>query len=160
MNRGGWATLLLVAAVFGVADGPKALADRKRSDRCYTVRVRPADSPGERDRRRESPVLSASQAKDLTIEVSLPEDAASRPVQVKLFSPRGRLYQVLDAVADGNPTARPRRSRRHERLLVARFPVAGTQITAHDLYGVWRAEVHLDGTEAPCIRPLAFVIEP
>lgn len=160
MNSWRWAALLLVAAAFGVADGPKAFADRKRSDRCYSVRVRAADSPGERDRRRQRPVLSASEAKDLTIEVSLSEDAASRPVQVKLFSPRGRLYQVLDAVADENPTARPRRSRRHERSLVARFPVAGTQITAHGLYGEWRAEVHLDGTETPCIRPLTFVIEP
>jgi hypothetical protein len=151
---------LLVAAAFGVADGPQAYADRKRSDRCYTVRVRAADSPGERDRRRHKPVFSAGEAKDLTIEVTLSEDAATRPVQVKLFTPRGRLYQVLDAVAEGNRTARPTRSRRHERILVAQLPVAGTQVTAHALFGEWRAEVHLDGAETPCIRPLSFVIEP
>ena len=164
MNRWGWASLLLIAAAFDVADGPKAFADGKRSGRCYAVRVGAADSRPRQDRSRHAPVLSAGEVKDLEIEVLLSEDDATRPVQVKLFNPRGRLYQVLDAVANESPATaregRRPRARREVRSLVARFPVAGTQITTHGLFGEWRAEVYLDGAEAPCTRPLRFVIKP
>jgi len=164
MNGWRWAWLLLVAAALGVAYGRDSFADGKRSARCHEVRVRAADSAPRLDRRRHGPVFSAREAKDLELEVLLSEDDASGPVKVKLFSPRGRLYQILDATADEAPAAerdgRRPRWRRQVRSLVARFPVAGTQVTAHALFGEWRAEVYLDGAETPCIRPVKFVLEP
>jgi len=164
VNRWGWAPLLLIASALDVAGAPKAFAGGTPPGRCYAVNVDAADSPTRLDGRRRAPALSARAAKDLEIEVLLSESGATRPVQVKLFTPRGRLYQVLDAVAGESPASARRgrrpRARRQERPLVARFPVAGTQITTHALFGEWRAEVYLDGAEAPCIRPLKFVINP
>lgn len=161
MNVGRLATVLLMGAALQVA--ADARADETRSGRCYGVRVRAAGSPGERNGRRHTPVLSAAEAKDLAFVVSISADAASRPVQVRLFSPRGRLYQVLDALVDENTTEGVegrRRSRRHVRSLVARLPVSGTQITTYAMFGTWRAEVYLDGADTPCTRPMEFVIEP
>jgi hypothetical protein len=104
--------------------------------------------------------LSAAAVKDLRIEILLTEDAATRPVQVKLYNPRGRLYQILDAVADPGVTKSNGRSKRGERLFVALLPVAGTQITLNALYGTWRAEVYLDGASTACARPAEFVLSP
>jgi len=83
------------------------------------------------------------------------------PVHVKLFTPRGSLYQVLQAKADAESTSTAARRRgRSARALVALVPVAGTQITTYALFGEWRAEVYLDAADAPCTRTLEFVIEP
>jgi hypothetical protein len=109
-------------------------------------------------------VVSASESRDLRVEVSLPESLSSLPVQVKLFTPRGRLYQVLQARADAESTSSAarngRRSSRETRTLAALVPVAGTQITTHALFGEWRAEVYVGDATAPCARPLEFVIGP
>jgi hypothetical protein len=151
-----YASVLLLAAAFDLGGGLPARADA-RADRCYAVRVRAAgsDASGGRHGR----VFSAATAKDLAIEVSVPDAAASRPVQVKLFTPRGRLYQVIDAGADEEVSGDRGRRRRRGRSMVAEFPVAGTPVTTHALFGEWRAEVYLDGSETRCARPLEFVIE-
>jgi hypothetical protein len=157
-------SFVLIAAAVNLVQVPESFAKRRRSGRCYAISVEAADSHSNHDRRRRAPVLSASEAKDLEIEIALSDEAAAWPVQVKLFTPRGKLYQVLDAVAETQTApdgARSRRRpRRHTRSLVARFPVAGTQITSHALFGEWRAEAYLGDAESPCTRSLEFVIEP
>jgi hypothetical protein len=171
-----WSFVSLMSAVAVVTFAPvnPAVAEGRRAGRCYAIRIDAAGSSDEgdphahrererdRDHRRNGSALSATEAKDLEIQISVSEDAAIRPVRIKLFTPRGKLYQVLDAVADleAPEASGHRRSRRNERSLVARFPVAGTQITTHALFGEWRAEVYLDGFETPCSRPLEFALEP
>jgi hypothetical protein len=147
------AWLLLVAATMDVSSS-MVFAARKRSTGCISVQVGPPQG------RKKVPDLSAAAVKDLRIEIVLTEDAATRPVQVKLYNPRGRLYQILDALADSSGTKPNGRSKRGERLFVALLPVAGTQITAHALYGTWRAEVYLDGASTGCTPPTEFVLSP
>lgn len=156
------ASVVLVAAVVGFTAAEASSPDGKRARRCHGIRVDPKDAP--RDRRHGSTVISASQAKDLRLQISLPEELASLPVRVKLFTPRGSLFQVLEAKADADSeaatTRRRFRSSRRTRVLAASLPLAGTQITTHALFGEWRAEVYVDGAETPCTRPLGFQIEP
>jgi hypothetical protein len=152
MKAPGW--LLLVAVTMDLS-ASIAFAARERSTGCLSVRIG-SHAPG----RKNNPGFSAAAVKDLRIEVVLTEKAATRPVQVKLYNPRGRLYLILDAVADASGMKAKGRSKRGERLFVALLPVAGTQITAHALYGTWRAEVYLDGGETPCTRPAEFVLSP
>jgi hypothetical protein len=139
---------------------PAEARHRKRVDRCYEVRVEPTDSGARRSR---TAVVSASESQDLRIEVWLPEQLSSLPVQVKLFTPRGRLYQIVPATAAAEPPSRARKRVRPARrgsFLTAVVPLAGTQVTTYALFGPWRAEVYLDEAESPCTRPLEFVIEP
>jgi hypothetical protein len=153
-----FASVLLLATL---ALGASAFAER-RSGRCHAVRVRPGEAEGRNGNNgRSGRAFSATAAKDLVIEVSIPDAAASLPVQVKLFTPRGRLFQVIDARAAESETtdARGRGRRGRGRTLSALFPVAGTPIVTNALFGEWRAEVYVDGAETPCVRPLEFVIE-
>jgi hypothetical protein len=156
-----WAAIVLAVTVLDVARPAEPSPAREKANRCYGVRVESADSS---NRRSGTSVFSAGESKDLRLVVSIPEELSSLPVHVKLFTPRGRLYQVLQATADAESTSRAARSRgrsaRDPRALVALVPVAGTQITTYALFGEWRAEVYLDDAEAPCTRPLEFVIEP
>jgi len=157
-----WAAIVLAATALEVARPAEPSAARKKANRCYGVRVESADSTI--NRRGRTTVFSASESKDLRLVVSLPEELSSLPVHVKLFTPRGPLYQVLQATADAESTSRAARSRgrsgRGVRVLAALVPVAGTHITTFALFGEWRAEVYLEGSDAPCTRPLEFVIEP
>jgi hypothetical protein len=148
------AWLLFVAATMDFSSS-MAFAARKRSAGCLSVQVGPQPQG-----RKKASDFSAAAVKDLRIEILLTEDAATRPVQVKLYTPRGRLYQILDAVADSGQTMPNARSKRRERRFEALLPVAGTQITAHALYGRWRAEVYLDGASTACSRPVEFVLAP
>jgi hypothetical protein len=159
-----WALWAGIAIVLEVAYAPGSFAEPKAPRRCYAIRVDAADTAGSRSpgrsRGRQESVFSAGESKDLEIGISVSDAAATLPVRVKLFTPRGKLYQVLDAAAELSSDDGNRRSRRRTRALAARFPVAGTQVTSYALFGEWRAEVYLDGSEAPCAQPLEFVIEP
>lgn len=151
------ASIVLIGAVLGISVAhPSFAQERREPRRCYGIRAMPAEETN-RYTRRTSAVISASEARDILLEISLSERLASLPVRVKLFTPRDTLYQVLDARAHPAPdTGRRRRAR----ILAARLSVAGTQITNHGLFGEWRAEVYVDGSETPCLRPLEFSIEP
>lgn len=161
-----WASFVLIAAAVNGVQSPDSFSEERgaRPGRCYAMRVGAVDSLENHDQGNRASVFSVRNVKDLQIEVSLSAEAASWPVRVRLFTPRGKLYQVLHAVAEPQPASEAgrnrRRSRRHMRSLVARFPVAGTQITSYALFGEWRAEAYLNDAESPCIHPLEFVIEP
>ncbi len=159
MRNWRWAAIVLAVTALDVARPAEPAPARKKANRCYGVRVESAASPS--SGRGSETVFSAGESKDLRFVVSLPEELASSPVHVKLFTPRGSLYQVLQAKADADSTASAARRRsRFARSLVAVLPVAGTQITTFALFGEWRAEVYLDAAETLCTRPLEFVIEP
>jgi len=73
-------------------------------------------------------------------------------LQLRLYTPDGFLYQVLETRV-GAAGASRRRYR-------ARLPVAGTSIMASGLYGRWRVVPHADGAREPCGRGRSFVIRP
>ena len=109
----------------------------KGPKRCYGIRVEPEDSPsGESRRRRDRPSFSTREVFDLSFEIRLSESAATQSLKLKIFTPNGSLYDILEAEASTGPPGKRTRSGRHRpsrrgaRLATAQFPVAGTQITA------------------------------
>lgn len=104
--------------------------------------------------------FSAQEMLDLRVDVWFRATNHSGLVEIKLYTPAGRLYEVLHAKA-GPDDARPIAHRRRLPILSARLPVAGSHITSRSLYGTWTAEVFLDGSDEPCTRrPRRFFIEP
>jgi len=75
-----------------------------------------------------------------------------RSLQLRLYTPQGFLYQVLETKLD------PKRA--WKRRFEARLPVAGTSIMASGLYGRWRVVPHLDDRREPCGSARSFVIQP
>lgn len=155
----GLALLLIVAAGLSDAEPSKRRRERRREPRCFALRVVEADSGRSRGRS-----FSASEVGDLRFELWVHESASSEPIELKLFNPRGKLYQRLalrSADAPGRRALRARVAKRfHLQTLAARFPVTGTHVTAYALFGEWRAEAFVGDAENPCSRPLEFVLEP
>jgi hypothetical protein len=104
-------------------------------------------------------------------------------LEIKVFTPRGHLYQSFSVPFSGAVTraaAAPRmrqvdgypqpmaeqpvrtvRDAGQVRYLVStRLPVAGTSIMTSSLYGAWRAEAYLDGGLKPCGPAKTFTINP
>jgi hypothetical protein len=75
-----------------------------------------------------------------------------RSLQLRLYTPDGFLYQVLEA--------KPVPGRHATHRFEARLPVAGTSIMASGLYGRWRVVPHLDDRREPCGTSRSFVIKP
>jgi hypothetical protein len=91
---------------------------------------------------------------DLQFWVILPSASATpgRSLEVKLFTPKGHLYQTLSApIVHG---ARPRLFQ----TVTLRLPVAGSTIVNNSLYGIWTAEAYLGGDTSPCTWPRKFRI--
>lgn len=128
---------------------------------CYGVWVTPITThPQSEPRARRTFGFSASEVLDLRFLVLVPASRnASDVVYLKLFTPKGHLYQKLrlprDPVAFGQ-TRHGRRSR--YRWVSSSLPVAGTSIVTSSLYGMWRAEPYVEGQSAPCARVRRFVI--
>jgi hypothetical protein len=162
MRRLAAAALLLAMTAGQLSSAPHLRARRDLPPRCLALRVETADAEGRRGRRGRT--FSAAEVADLRFEVWIKERFASEPITVKLFTPRDKLYQVLNVGADGAISSDRLRARIASRLhlstLGALFPVAGTQVTTYALYGEWRAEAYIGEAESPCTRPLDFVIEP
>jgi hypothetical protein len=92
----------------------------------------------------------------------------SHVLELKLYTPKGHLYQVLTVPFSGGPRAAGyRRLPGNPRVYVeqvlqpagaaayrvsARLPVAGTWIVTSSLYGSWRVDAHLDGAASPSGR--------
>ena len=128
------------------------------------------------------PVTAFSAVKTTDIVFHLlfdPSLADDHVVTVKIFTPHGHLYRVLDvpiAKAKGDAPLGTRRlpgypypvkvqaprsvtvnGNRYVSVDVS-FPVGGSSIVTSSLYGQWRAEVYMDGAEKPCSNPLYFQI--
>jgi len=111
-----------------------------------------------------------------------PRLSGEHTLRLKLFTPRGYLYQEI-AVPVSAGSASPRRQgggrdgvspaatrragggdredhgRRRLTPVRARLPVAGTAITVGSLLGRWRVVPYLDDQRTPCGRARRFVIE-
>lgn len=77
-----------------------------------------------------------------------------RTLELRLYTPEGFLYQVLEVEVEVEQAGR-RRQR-----LQARLPVAGTSIMASGLYGRWKVVPYLDGARKPCGPARPFTIRP
>ena len=75
-----------------------------------------------------------------------------RRLQLRLYTPKGFLYQVLELSLEGAASRR--------RVFEARLPVAGTSIMTSGLYGRWKVVPHLDDERTPCGRAQSFVLKP
>lgn len=94
----------------------------------------------------------ATRILDLEFEAELsPKPNRTRALQLRLYTPDGFLYQVLQT--------KPARQG-EQRRFGARLPVAGTSIMASGLYGRWTVVPYLEGRQEPCGRGLSFVIRP
>jgi hypothetical protein len=115
--------------------------------------------PSSRSRKRLD--FSAAEAPDLEFQVVIPADAAlaGRRLELKLFTPKGHLYQTL-AVTAGAGGENPGRRKARHRTVTARLPVAGTTIVDNSLYGTWRVEAYFEGERAACTGARSFVIKP
>lgn len=152
---------LLLALVWLPRESPAAAAA------CMSIQVSDAEAPAHsrshRARRQRS--FSASEVLDLQFEVFLasPPEADHR-VELKLFTPKGHLYQKLPAVvgpASPGPTRAEGRTRQTGVASAkATLPVAGTTIVMSSLYGQWQVEAYVDGATTPCTRAQKFVIKP
>jgi hypothetical protein len=101
-----------------------------------------------------------------------------RVVTVKVFSPRGNLYQTFSFPVQTSPVTRGQEQRVDgypEPVAVqaltaqtyngarvygakATLPVAGTPIISNSLYGTWSAEASLDSQQAACTAKMRFSI--
>lgn len=157
--------LMLTVTVASSALATPAAPKRGSTNRCYTVRIEGvSDSSAEtkkRRRRRYRHRFSARDVLDLRLSVWLPEKSDAGLVQIKLYTPTGRVYETLRASVDPELMGKKNFRGRRARIVTARLPIAGTHITSRSLYGKWRAEVYLDGELGSCTqpRPRRFTIE-
>lgn len=106
--------------------------------------------------------------------------ADDHTVEVKIFTPRGYLYQSIaipftsdegkkgkSRKLDGYPHPMPARvlqdvtwkNGKHIGTNI-RLAVGGTMITTNSLYGTWSAEAYVDGEPLRCSQPAKFNITP
>jgi hypothetical protein len=183
-------TLVVIGQALGavVLEGPRAsAADLPGQMPCATVevvspqvRTRPP-GPGGPGRA----VFSATQILDLEFRALVrPMPTGPHLLELKVYTPKGHLYQVLPVAFEGSgPVTRrkgpppswqalyrtPLPVRRAPRVrvgndvrqrAVATLPVAGTAIVATSLYGHWTVAVHLDGAPSSCGRTASFRLVP
>jgi hypothetical protein len=169
--------LVLSALVaFGLAGPPPraaASADTAPRMSCVAVEI---VSPQDSSRQGRVPEFSASAIIDLRFTAILRRPDDHGLLRLKLFTPRGHLYQTLTLpfVADGSSAPQARHVDGSSRSVLeqraqpaaadyrveARLPVAGTLIPNEGLFGRWTVEPWLDGGSAPCLAGRAFVINP
>ena len=118
---------------------------------CVAIQVTSPQGPAKRG------VFSAHAHYDLDFAVQLVPRAATpgRVVQLKLYTPRGFLYQVLEtSIPQPSPRRRGRGRvpKKQNTTASVRLPVAGTWITQNTLYGRWKVVPYLVGQTAACGR--------
>ena len=131
---------------------------------CQSLWVTAPDFSGKPAARSRKPLnFSAAEVLDLEFQVVLPADTsfAGRRLELKLFTPKGHLYQTLAvpaATAASKASTKKRRAR--YQTVTARLPVAGTTIVNNSLYGTWKAEAYFEGEPTACAKARSFVIKP
>ncbi len=168
------AFLVLAAQVVGGTVGGTAPSTGRYYGGCTGVRVTASD--GTLPPR--NMTFSSRDTVDLVLRPRLRQDfQGDHLMELKIFTPRGFLYQViaLPFVGAAAPDARglqaaapPSRvvpgyprplevqrlvqssAKRGEYELQARLPLAGTSITLSSIYGTWSVQTFLDGQAEPC----------
>ncbi len=149
--------LTLATVSHGWAAPPAA---NRRARRCFVVRANAITNEAT-TRTRYRSRFSAQKVLDLRLSVWLPAYNDAGLVEIKLYTPTGHLYEVLQASTDPDTRDKMKYRGRRARVVAGRLPIAGTHITGRSLYGKWRAEVFLDGEPASCTRrPKRFAIRP
>jgi hypothetical protein len=184
--------MLILGAVFALAQAGAAAAPPSRpeartpseslANACLAVAVTSPEAPKKRGS------FSATKILDLQFGALMRSRLSGEHVMnLKLYTPKGHLYQQIDVPFRGGPTpvgpgtgeaSGPRMRRvdgypqplpEQELVLVktsvgrgyqvqARLPVAGTSIMTSSLYGKWRVVPHLDGSLKACGKATAFSI--
>ena len=140
-------TLLSALLVLAPVGSPEARHAEKPKVTCDVSEIRSPQTP----RRRHS--FRATRIVELELEVLVHgRSKHERRLQLRIYTPRGFLYQVLELPLDGAASRR--------RVFEARLPVAGTSIMASGLYGRFKVVPHLDDRREPCGRGRSFVIKP
>jgi len=142
--------LVMLAALLAVAPlaARAAQTARERPAVCTVVAIGSDQAKHRRNSFRATRIL------DLEFETLVSADVGlERSLQLRLYTPHGFLYQVLETRLDPGRGGKKRR-------VQSRLPVAGTSIMASGLYGRWRVIPHLDGGREPCGEALGFVIKP
>jgi hypothetical protein len=135
---------LLAAAPLGTPAADKA---RERHPVCAVVEIGSDQAPRARHSFRATRIL------DLEFETFVfRRRTHGRSLQLRLYTPDGFLYQVLET--------KPAPGRHATHRFEARLPVAGTSIMASGLYGRWRVVPYLDDRREPCGPGRSFVIKP
>jgi hypothetical protein len=150
--------LLSSALIPGAASAEKADASMGA---CSALWITTPDPPGKSRAPRPAPTFSAAKVLDLELRVTVPAAYAGAKVEVKLFTPKGQLYQTLE-VKEGASAGEEQQARKRPRpqTLTARFPVAGTTIVNSSLYGTWKAAAYFEGAGSPCTKARKFTIKP
>lgn len=108
--------------------------------------------------------FSAADVLDLEFQIVVPAGTSlvGRRLELKLFTPKGHLYQTLavPAASKASGTAGTPKRRPRYQTLTARLPVAGTTIVNNSLYGTWKAEAYFEGERTACAKARSFVIKP
>ena len=156
--------------------GPRARARVRPTGECRVVSFTPvlaeqtnvSSRKSERARRRmmRKRRFPATRTLDLKVGVRLGRRVKAKArLELRVYTPRGHLYQTLrvEAPAPNKKASKRRRYARLRRILRPRtgtLPIAGTAIVNHSLYGRWKVEPHLDGNPTPCGRARSFRIDP
>jgi hypothetical protein len=150
---------LLVTAQLGTAAPAEEAAEHGSSSGrrhpCASVVVTsPQARPGRSS-------FSVTKILDLELLVQLqPLPAGPHLLELKLYTPRGHLYEVLPLTFEGTRSTKTRAGGAEPQRVVARLPVAGTSIVAASLFGRWYVDVHLDGAPQSCGIPTRFRLTP
>jgi hypothetical protein len=127
-----------------------------------------------------APRFSATKVLDLTFSVLFRGRATgSHLVELRIFTPDAHLYRSLAVPVAGQgqaltarsvqgyaspvaerPMTQVTRGRMRYSAASTTFPVAGTDIVSSGLYGRWRVEAYLDGSEQRCAPAAWFTISP
>ncbi|MHB0971491.1 MAG: hypothetical protein ACYC7A_05660 [Thermoanaerobaculia bacterium] len=129
--------------------------------------------------------FSATEVLDIDLWVlftpgSVKRFADDHTVEVKIFTPRGYLYQSI-AIPFSSTASKKGKGRKLDGYphpiattvlqdvawkngkylgTNVRLPVGGTMITTSSLYGTWSAEAYVDGEPLRCSQPAKFTIIP
>lgn len=129
------------------ASDAAALGERARPASCAVVEIGSDQTP------RAFRHFRATRVVELEFDVELLRPRrADKPPQLRLYTPDGFLYQVLETKPVGK---RPATGRYR-----ARLPVAGTSIMQSGLYGRWRVVPHAGDARDACGRGQGFFIRP
>ncbi len=170
---------LFAFALLATAAGPARAGERERA--CVSV----AFGSEQKNGGAFDDTFSATQIVDLDLSILVSRHAARRfgeqhPLEFRVFTPKGHLYQTLSVVVTADAGKRGREVRLHghhgsRRVTVfsevvhrqgrylkasARLPVAGTPMIANGLYGAWTVQAFVDGEAVPCAPEATFTLTP
>jgi len=151
-------SMLLLALALAA---PAEVSDEARSSAHLTCSVN-VTAFDRRGQQRPARRVSASVAPAVVFRGRVsPKEAEASPLLFDVFNPRGQRYQVL--VATPRVVTKQRDGQRFEqtsRIREAALAVAGSSIAWTSMYGKWRVEPRIEGTNRPCGRAEYFTIRP